>query len=107
VQSVFNMFPGPWAEPYEKAYRNGMLALRAIAAEPDPAERARQMSVVPAEALYQLEQLRVARLMAYLRHREPDDQVGWSILIHRLSDAEVQAALDGPPSELVPEPWQP
>jgi len=107
VQSVFNMFPGPWAEPYEKAYRNGMLALRAIAAEPDPAERARQMSVVPAEALYQLEQLRVARLMAYLRHREPDDQVGWSILIHRLSDAEVQVALDGPPSELVPEPWQP
>jgi len=81
--------------------------MRSIAAVPDPAERARQLATVPPESLYQLEQLRFARLMAYLRHREPDDQVGWSILIHRLSDAEVQAALDGPPAELVPQPWQP
>ena len=107
VQSVFNMFPGPWAEPYERAYRNGVGVMRSIDALPDPAERARQLATVAPESLYQLEQLRFARLMAYLRHREPDDQVGWSILIHRLSDAEVQAALDGPPAELVPQPWQP
>ena len=107
VQSVFNMFPGPWAEPYERAYRKGIDALRAIDAMPDPDERARRMAGIPREILAQLEQLRFARLMAYLRHREPDEQVGWSILIHRLSDAEVRAALDGPPPELVAEPWQP
>ncbi len=107
VQSVFNMFPGPWAAPYEEAYRSGMNALREIAAEPDPAARARRAAAVPGDVLYQLEQLRFARLMAYLRRRAPDDQVGWSILIHRLSDADVRAALDGPPAELSPEPWNP
>jgi 4-amino-4-deoxy-L-arabinose transferase-like glycosyltransferase len=107
VQSVFNMFPGPWAVPYEEAYRRGMSALRDIAADPDPAERARRAAAVPPDVLSQLEQLRFARLMAYLRHREPDDQVGWSILIHRLSDADVRAALEGPPAELAPEPWNP
>jgi len=49
------------------------------------------------------EQLRLARLCAYLRHREPDDQVGYSILIYRLSDRQVQQALLGPPAELLPD----
>jgi hypothetical protein len=107
VQSVFNMFPGPWAVPYEQAYRRWTAGLRAIAAEPDPAERARQTAEIPRDVLSQLEHLRFARLMAYLRRREPDDQVGWSILIHRLSDREVRDALEGPPAELAPEPWMP
>lgn len=107
VQSVFNMFPGPWAAPYEQAFRAGMGTLRSIAAEPDATERARQAAAVNGEALYQLEQLRFARLTAYLRRRQPDDQVGWSILVHRLTDAEVRDALEGPPAELVPQPWQP
>jgi hypothetical protein len=41
------------------------------------------------------EHLRAARLCAYLRHRAPDDEVGYSILIYRLSDDEVQRALRG------------
>ncbi len=36
--------------------------------------------------------------------REPDDEVGYSILIYRLSDADVAAAIEGPPCELLPEP---
>jgi hypothetical protein len=40
-------------------------------------------------------ELRLARLCAYLRHRAPDDEVGYSILIYRLSDEEVQRALGG------------
>ena len=39
--------------------------------------------------------LRLARLCAYLRHRAPDDEVGYSILVYRLSDAEVSRALGG------------
>jgi len=50
------------------------------------------------------DQLRLARLCAFLRRREPDDQVGYSILIYRLSDADVQQALNGPPAELWAEP---
>lgn len=45
-------------------------------------------------------QLRFGRLAAYLRQREPDDNVGHSILIYRLSDDDVRAALSGPPAEL-------
>jgi hypothetical protein len=44
-------------------------------------------------------ELRLARLCAYLRHRIPDDEVGYSILIYRLSDEEVQRALGGPSPE--------
>ena len=46
------------------------------------------------------EQLQFARLTRYLLQREPDDQVGYAILIYRLSDAQVRDALDGPLPEL-------
>ena len=39
---------------------------------------------------------RLARLTAFLRKREPDDQINFSVLVYRLSDAEVARALDGP-----------
>jgi hypothetical protein len=40
------------------------------------------------------------RLAAFLRQREPDDNVGFSILMYRLSDNDLSRALDGPPGEL-------
>ena len=49
------------------------------------------------------DQLRTSRLFAFLRQRHPDDQVGYSILIYRLSDEDVQRALNGPPAELWPD----
>jgi hypothetical protein len=52
----------------------------------------------PGWSLY--ERLRFARLMAYLREREPDDQVGYSILIYRLDAEELGAAQRGPLREL-------
>lgn len=42
------------------------------------------------------EQLQFARLTKYLLRREPDDRVGYSILIYRLSDAQIREALEGP-----------
>src|SRR5947209_6831662 len=47
--------------------------------------------------------LRFARLCAWLRRREPDDSVGYSILVYRLTDRDVRDALYGPPAELAPE----
>jgi hypothetical protein len=44
----------------------------------------------------QYDQLRTGRLVAFLRHRQPDAMVGYSILIYRLSDADVDHALNGP-----------
>lgn len=45
------------------------------------------------------EWLRVGRLCALLRKREPDTRAGDSILIYRVSADELNAALDGPPPE--------
>ena len=44
----------------------------------------------------QFDQLRMGRLAAFLRRRQPDAMIGYSILIYRLSDAEVVQALSGP-----------
>ena len=47
----------------------------------------------------QFDQLRTGRLVAFLRRREPDALVGYSILIYRLTDADLALALNGPPPE--------
>ena len=47
--------------------------------------------------LVELEHLRFGRLCAGLHDRAPDDEVGYSILIFRLTDAEVRNYLEGPP----------
>jgi hypothetical protein len=47
-----------------------------------------------AATLNQFAQLRLARLFSHLRTREPDDQIGYSILIYRVSHDELSRALD-------------
>jgi hypothetical protein len=37
--------------------------------------------------------MRLARLVQYLRGREPDDQIGYSILVYRLTDDQVRDAV--------------
>lgn len=44
----------------------------------------------------QFDQLRTGRLVAFLRSRQPDAMVGYSILIYRLTDADVALAVGGP-----------
>jgi hypothetical protein len=103
LQSVYGLAPGPWAMPYEERWQNALAGLRAVAAMSDEAERQRLMSDFLRERFVSFEHLRFARLCAFLRRREPDDNVGYSILIYRLSDQDVREALYGPPAELVPE----
>jgi hypothetical protein len=40
---------------------------------------------------------RLARLATYLRQREPDDTINFSVLVYRLTEADIARALDGPP----------
>ncbi len=49
------------------------------------------------QRLVELEHLRFGRLCAGLHQRTPDAEIGYSILIFRLTDAEVQFLLDGSP----------
>ncbi len=53
-----------------------------------------------ARVLYAYDHFRFARLAAFLRQRQPDDSVGYSILIYRLTDHDINQALFGPPAEL-------
>jgi len=45
-------------------------------------------------------ELREARLWAFLRHRKPDEEIAYSILVFWLTDKDVEGALNGPPAEL-------
>ena len=42
----------------------------------------------------------MGRLCAFLRRREPDDNIGYSILIYRMTTEDLREALSGPPVEL-------
>jgi hypothetical protein len=44
----------------------------------------------------EFDQLRTGRLVAFLRNRQPDAMVGYSILIYRLTDRDVALAVNGP-----------
>ena len=49
-----------------------------------------------AKALDEFDAYRFARLTAWLRQREPDDTVNFSILVYHLTDADVIRDLEGP-----------
>lgn len=94
-------FPGTWTPGYEARYQElRAFADRRCRADADPAERDSLRRAVP-EARWPkmaalLEEAEFARLCHFLRHREPDDAVGHSILIYHLSDEDVIRAREGP-----------
>jgi 4-amino-4-deoxy-L-arabinose transferase-like glycosyltransferase len=94
LRDVYSPWSGAWSLDREKFYQE----LRRVAASPPVAtpegmmERARQ--------LWRLDRLRFARLCQYLRVRPPDATIGYSILIYRLSAAEIHTAVDGTLPEL-------
>jgi hypothetical protein len=107
VRSRFEGGLGPWNQRYETSYRELERNVAPLLAG-DEIARAAALTTRSLEDWSQLmtayEHLRFARLTAFLRQREPDDNVNYSILVYRLSDADVAQALEGPPSEMKPEP---
>jgi hypothetical protein len=89
-----------WTPETEPAYQAAIRDIERYNAAP-PNERAALVQqsgeAVWWQKFLQFDQRRMGRLAAYLRRREPDAQVGYSILIFRLSAAEVSEALYGPP----------
>ena len=84
LQSLFAVPFGPWTASYEKAYQEMLADLNR---NPE-----KQFS----RRIDEFQRYRFARLCAYLRKRDYDAQIGYSILIFRLSDAEIQRAIAGP-----------
>ncbi|HZZ27226.1 MAG TPA: glycosyltransferase family 39 protein [Pirellulales bacterium] len=108
LPGVYLPFPGKWNARYEQFYQLFTQAVAAYRNAGGNEEQIRQIAASfgtqnmnPIFHLY--EQLRFARLCAFLRQREPDANAGHSILIYRLSDADVEQAIAGPPVELLPD----
>jgi hypothetical protein len=94
---------GPWNTRLENRYQTVRQFMAPLLSD-DVAERRRALTQLPLEQWYSAindyEFLRFHRLAAFLRQREPDDNVGFSILVYHLSDDDLASALDGPPAEL-------
>ena len=111
LQNVYTEAKAPWSRRQEQMYRQLVGAVKAFESTAnDPAARAALIQSKPQgreywkNALSLYEEYRFGRLCAYLRQREPDDQVNYSILIYRINQQEVEKALYGEPAELAAYP---
>ncbi|MBC8352925.1 MAG: glycosyltransferase family 39 protein [Planctomycetes bacterium] len=94
LQAVYGFASGRWNQQYEARYQE----LRTLfeTGEDDPTDT---------ELRLQFDALKARRLATYLRHRDPDANVGFSILIYRLTTDDLHLALAGPPAELDKLSW--
>jgi hypothetical protein len=92
LQSLYVPAWGPWTTLYEQLYRERL----ALFGNSPPDEAALGVDPMLSQRWREFESLRLGRLCAVLRLREPDAQVGYSILIYDVSQAELELALGGP-----------
>ena len=111
-ESFYLETQGPWNPILEADYQTCLAGLQMFnATAKAPAERAALLKKYPSAMWLRTygnyKKLRFGRLSAWLRHhRKPDDNVGHSILIWRLNQAELDEALNGTPAEMVSDsPW--
>ena len=94
---------GHWNQRLEKQYQLAVQLAKPILSD-DPAERSAALAQMSpenwTEAIDTFEYLRFHRLAAFLRHRKPDDNIGYSILVYHLDQSDLVQALEGPPPEL-------
>ena len=103
LQSVYTTFRGPWSSHYEAGYKELASAVHEFEIK-GPDERRLLIENKGegfwAQAFFLYEQARLARLVSFLRQREPDSEINYSILIYRLQESDLVRALEGPPVEL-------
>ncbi len=105
LQSVYAPEIGPWSRTYEQQYQAALAMVeryRKTASDPEARVTliTNEGAVSWVKRIREFERLRFERLCAYLRHRKPDAEVGYSIFVFDLTDAEVDAALCHSPAEL-------
>ncbi|MGD0999121.1 MAG: glycosyltransferase family 39 protein [Candidatus Brocadiia bacterium] len=107
LQQVLSDAPGRWTAEYEEAYQQRLRDFASIVKVKDDPVALRILMARGGEKdwntrLSAFDTLRMARLCAFLRQREPDDEVHYSILIYRLTDEDARKVVYGPPPELAP-----
>jgi hypothetical protein len=112
LQGVHTAAFGPWSKDYEALYwATARRCTPFVQSASNPELRAKLLRQMPGPAwmneLDLLENLRFARLCAWLRHQgEPPHAIGHSLFIWKLDQAALIAALIGPPVELTDRPAQ-
>jgi 4-amino-4-deoxy-L-arabinose transferase-like glycosyltransferase len=102
LQGLYFMTPGAWSARYESDYQSMLYNLKlydstATIPSAHVALLRQTGEVFWRKNFAAFEHLRTARLAAHLRRRAPDAEVGYSILIYRVGEQELSAALAGPP----------
>jgi 4-amino-4-deoxy-L-arabinose transferase-like glycosyltransferase len=105
LSHVYSNMRGAWTLEHERKYQEGRAKeplFREYARNPAIREELARQGVkkVFEDTWIRYDQLRFARLCHYLRARQPDGQPGYSILVYRLDQAEIDAALNGSASDL-------
>ena len=111
LQSVYDpVAPGPWRKDYEQAYQRLTQQLNAFF---QADERHRQLLIDRdgperwANNFFDYESLRFARLCAFLRRREPETAINHGLLVYKVTQEDLRAALSGPPVEAYDPPATP
>ncbi|HEY4313167.1 MAG TPA: hypothetical protein VGN12_27185 [Pirellulales bacterium] len=109
LPGIVLLMPGRWNEEFETRYQNLRKNVDVYRQLSATAEGQQQLSTIASPDEWQdmfrmYEAARFSRLASFLRQREPDDEIGYSILVYRLTDADIANALDGPPMELLEMP---
>ena len=117
-------FVGPWNKVYEREYQTRHRHAQAFFAARERARAAGDDSLLlnwvrenrPADMaesdaasfwedlLSAYDFIRFCRLTCFLRHREPDEHINYSVYVFRLNASDLRQALEGPPPELLEEP---
>ncbi len=91
---------GRWSERHERVYQELRAAVQPLLSD-DAGVRTEGYRARTnedwADILRSFEEYRFARLAAFLRAREPDDQIAFTVLVYRLNAADVARVSDGPP----------
>jgi hypothetical protein len=100
-QGIYLDVPGPWTPEYQREFEAAALNLRVFDQTANsPADRARLIAQTGdafwTRTFSAFDQLRFARLLAYLHSRPPDANVGHSILIFRVTNDDIREALTRP-----------
>ncbi len=104
--------PGRWNREYEERYQALRTNVDVYKNLFSSASGKEQLLSYAPELTWQnmfimYEVLRFSRLASFLCQREPDEQIGYSIMVYRLTQAGIDLAIDGPPVEMLDMPeWK-
>ncbi len=93
--------PRPWTRALETEYQRHFANVRMLSNTGENTQARTELIRKTGEDFWwqtfrRFDELRLGRLAAFLRRRAPDAEAGYSILIYRLTDADVTRALEGP-----------